>query len=251
MQEMDVENRGSWLATSRGMGWSIHNPEVQDVYLQDILAGLSRACRYAGQIKLSIEMYSVSEHSSLMTRYALENGRVEALEDAIALHLHDASEFIYGDVTTPVKQEMPGYRTLEDKGQGVIQDAFGLTSSNTRITKPEIKELDLRIRIDERMALINEPALSASLRKIFNDPAGLKPLGVDIKGLGFRESMRFFLETMAICCETLPARDPCFAEKLKERVMDLRENGEIDFTAECDRILDAIRVEEHDFEITL
>jgi len=130
--EKPVTERGSWVATSRGGMWSIMHPHPRDVFIDDIAWGTARQCRYGGQIKPDLEMYTVAEHSCTMTWWAIENDWVTHLEDALAILLHDASEAIYGDMATPIKELIPEYRRLEDMAQGVMTHAFGLTPDKGR-----------------------------------------------------------------------------------------------------------------------
>lgn len=65
---------GAWLATASGGMWSIEDPREDQVHLRDIAAGLSRTCRYGGQISEGAEFYSVAEHSVIMTSWAFREG---------------------------------------------------------------------------------------------------------------------------------------------------------------------------------
>lgn len=204
---LPVTERGAWLATARGGMWSIEHPHPRDVYLDDLAWGMARTCRYAGQIKPWAEFYSVAEHACLMTQWAVEAGEVAYLEDAVALLLHDAAEAFYGDIPTPLKAMMPGYAALENAAQGVILEAFRLDEANTIITKAQIKQIDVRIRNDECLALVAEPALSAGRETRVNkgDP---RPLEVQIACHLPGRARRDFIDCFSWCAETLPARDP-------------------------------------------
>ena len=197
--QTDVEERGAWLATSRGQSWSLFDPHPSEVYFEDIVLGLSRCCRYAGQLREAVDFYSVAEHSALMTQYAIEAKIVRRYEDAMAILLHDASEAFYGDVPTPLKKAMPGYVEAENKAQSVINHAFGLTSETVKIPKFVIKSLDLAIRMDERKFLINEPAASNGAKIDWGRDAEIEPLGLRIYGLPPKDAKRVFLETFEDC----------------------------------------------------
>lgn len=221
--DLPVTERGPWLATSLGGMWSIEHPHSRDVFLDDLAWGMARTCRYGGQLKHSVEMYSVAEHATSMTWWAIEQGRVRHLEDALAILLHDAAEAYYGDIPTPLKKMMPGYRDLEDAAQAVILGAFGLTSANTLIRKPEIKEIDERIRIDERLHFIAEPALSAGLEVTWEKDPDMKPLGVAVDCLLPSQARAAFMACLAWTFENLPARDPQVLEVMQEHLAQVRE----------------------------
>lgn len=199
--DIPPEDRGPWAATSRGQVWSIFDPHPAEVSLEDISAGLARSCRYSGQISRKFEMYCVSEHSVLMTEWAIENKVVKTWEEAMMFLLHDGSESIYGDMITPMKKQMPEFRAAEDFAQAVIQEAFGLRMHEIGITKADIKNIDVRIRLDERMALINEPASSLGIRMEWEGDNSLTPLGVEIRGLLPRAAQDAFLECFLEICE--------------------------------------------------
>ena len=209
LTRLPVNERGAWIATSRGGMWSVLHPHSRDVFIDDIAWGLSRQCRYSGQLKPEHEFYSVAEHSMLMTRWAIDNIPLVHLEDALAVLLHDASEAIFcGDVVTPIKDLIPEYRNLENKTQQIITGAFGLTPDNTLITKAQVKDIDKRIRLDERKILINEPALSTGLIITWDDEPDLKSLDIAIECLLPGQARAEFLRCFVWCCDNLPLRKP-------------------------------------------
>jgi hypothetical protein len=205
---LPVTDRGAWVATSLGGMWSILHPHPRDVYVDDLAWGMARTCRYGGQLKHNVELYSVAEHATAMTWWAIESGRVTHVEDALAILLHDASEAFYGDIPTPIKKLLPDYKIMEDRAQLVITDAFGLTPKNTLIRKIEIKEIDVRIRIDERLSIIEEPALTAGLDVIWDNDPDLERLGVDVTCLLPSQARAAFMSCMTWVCENMPYRDP-------------------------------------------
>lgn len=221
---LPVADRGPWLATSTGGMWSIHHPATRDVDIRDIAAGLSRNCRYNGQLVEECDFMAVSEHSTLMTRWAVENGMARTREDALAVLLHDASEAFFGDMVTPIKNMIPDFRKIENVAQAVIIEAFGLGPENVDIRKEMIKLIDTRIRLDERDFGIAEPARTAGKEVIWDDDPSLGGLGVEIRGLNAREARREFLETFLWCIESLPARDPSIDDLLARHAENARQH---------------------------
>lgn len=197
-------DRGPWIATASGGMWSLQNPHPQDVKIRDIAAGLSRTCRYAGQIREEVEQYAVSEHSVLMLEWLEAQGDIEYAEDALKILLHDASEAFIVDMPSPLKALIPEFRVIEDRAQDAIDSAFGLEAA--RISKGVIKSIDVRIRMDEREALINEPALSHQKRVIWEHTPEMEGLGVTIRGLLPNQARLEFLAAFCRVCETYPYR---------------------------------------------
>lgn len=226
--KLSVEERGDWVATTMGEFWSLDHPHPKDVHIEDIAWGCARECRYGNQIKAGIELYSVAEHQTLMGWYAIETGvedeegnfvgPVEYMEDALAILLHDAAEAIFKDFPTPIKKRFPGYRVMESRAQSVIATAFGLTSENTHISKVAIKKLDNRIRIDERLKAINEPACSAGIKREWEDFPDLKPLNVAVACLSATQARLAYLTCLTWVVENLPARDPMVAALAKAQL---------------------------------
>lgn len=194
----------SWLATASGGTWSIENPQEDQVHLVDIAAGLSRTCRYAGQISEDVEFYSVAEHSVIMTSWAFREGVVRTRSEALCYLLHDGSEAFFGDMTTPLKALIPDFRAMEDRAQGVIFRAFGLSDDLVRSLKPDLKKVDTRVRIDEREAMILEPALSASREMLWRQDPGLRPLGVRPLLLSPGEARQAYLSAFAWALDAIP-----------------------------------------------
>ena len=201
---LPVHERGPWLATASGGFWSIEDPHPEDVCLDDIIIGLSRVCRYAGQINPLLEFYSVAEHSVLMTEWAIENGKVRTRADALKILFHDASEAYFGDMPTPLKALVPQFKALETHAQTVIENALGLSACTDLITKAEIKSIDTRIRLDERALVIQEPAFSIGMSEIWKDDPELKPLGVQLECLTPREAVDRFMDLLERVNEIFP-----------------------------------------------
>jgi uncharacterized protein len=201
---MRTEFTGSWLATSRGGMWSIENPQEEQVHLADIAAGLSRTCRYAGQISEEVTFYSVAEHSVIMTFHAYHAGLIQTRSEALCYLLHDGSEAYFGDMTTPLKALVPQFRVFEDRAQSVIFSAFGIGPDLVARMKPELKRIDTRIRLDEREVMICEPALSAGRDALWGQDPSLEPLGITPALYEPTRARQIYLEAFAWALEALP-----------------------------------------------
>lgn len=210
---------GKWLATATGGFYFLEGQNSRDITIVDVALGLARKCRYSGNIRIDQEHYSVAEHSDLMARHFEKDPSVflgqepMKLEDYMKVKLHDATEFVFPDVPTPIKDLFPVFRTVEGYHDEKIESAFIPNPGAVLITKKQVKELDIRIRVDERALLIAEPAYSAGVKE-----GGMKPLNVDIKCLDWREAAWSFLEDFVRAVDLYPARDP----ENQERAMEHR-----------------------------
>jgi hypothetical protein len=184
--------------------WSIEDPQEAQVHLEDIAAGLSRTCRYAGQIADEVEFYSVAEHSVIMTSHAYRSGLIRSRSEALCYLLHDGSEAYFGDMPTPLKALVPQFSVFEDRAQSVIFSAFGIDPVLVGRLKPELKRIDTRVRIDEREVMIREPALSAGRDALWRQDPTMEPLGITPALLEPGKARRAYLEAFAWALEALP-----------------------------------------------
>lgn len=136
--------RGNWMQTYTGRQFYPLDPRPEDVDVTDIAHALSMQCRYNGHVR---KFYSVAEHCVLIS------GLVDP-EHAFWALLHDATEAYVGDMVRPLKLHMPQYRDVEDRVMLAIAERFGLDPQ----MPAEVKAADSRILLDERAALMGDPA---------------------------------------------------------------------------------------------
>ena len=118
------------------------NPSPLDIEIEDIAHGLSFVARWNGQTQGDYP-YSVAEHSvfveELFTRL---NPRIDRKWRLAAL-LHDAPEYVIGDMISPVKAAVgPGYRELDARLTAAIHTRFGLPAEIPEVIKKQIKRAD-------------------------------------------------------------------------------------------------------------
>ena len=110
----DLINEVGVIKTNSGKWLDIQDPKPEQIDIHDIAIGLSRLCRFAGQID---RYYSVAQHSILCTDYAHNDQRLAAL-------LHDASEAYLMDIPSPFKALLPDYVAMENRLMTVIARKF-------------------------------------------------------------------------------------------------------------------------------
>lgn len=220
---LPVVNRGAWLATASGGHWSIEYPCPRDLHFSDLAIGLSRICRYAGQIREDREFYAVTEHSDLMTDFALETGIARTLEQALSVKFHDGAEFVFGDMATPLKRMLPNYKVLEKTAQAVILEAFGLKNNPHALDAATVKMLDNRIFLDETDQLLIDPGRDATVQAFKLKNPDLAPMGIDLPCRGVLPARRAFAEHFISLCENVPAADPRILESLAPHIEQARD----------------------------
>lgn len=109
-----------------GRRLNLLNPTPLDVEIEDIAHGLSRVARWNGQTKGDWP-YSVADHSVMVeTLFTAANPGI-ATRWRLAALLHDAPEYVIGDMITPFKSSLGvGYRDIETRLSHAIHLRFGL-----------------------------------------------------------------------------------------------------------------------------
>ena len=118
------------------------DPTPVDIEIQDIAHGLSFVARWNGQTNGDFP-YSVAEHSLLVERIFSELNPNSNSEARLAALLHDAPEYVLGDLISPVKAAVGyGYENLDDKLTAAIHRRFGLPTKVSPHLKKKIKKAD-------------------------------------------------------------------------------------------------------------
>lgn len=136
-----MEQTKTSITTYSGRWFDILKPEEYEYDIEEIAYALSNLCRYTGHCN---SFYSVAEHSVLVSRIVPE-------ELALTGLLHDASEAFLGDVSSPLKALLPGYKEIEHNVEAAIANHFGLEFPY----RPEIKQADKQMYWQERQTVAN------------------------------------------------------------------------------------------------
>ena len=116
------------------------DPTPVDIEIEDIAHGLAFVARWNGQTKGDFP-YSVAEHSLLVEEIF---GRMMPDTPAkwrLAALLHDAPEYVIGDMISPVKAAVgPGYGALDDRLAAAVHIRFGLPASIPQAIKKKINK---------------------------------------------------------------------------------------------------------------
>lgn len=132
----------AWQRMLSGRRLDLLDPTPMDIEISDIAHGLSFVARWNGQTHGDFA-YSVAEHSLLVetlfsriTPNAPPKWRLAAL-------LHDAPEYVIGDMISPVKAAVgPGYSALDERLEAAIHIRFGLPAKVPTQIKKQIKKAD-------------------------------------------------------------------------------------------------------------
>ncbi len=132
----------AWQRMLSGRRLDLLDPSPLDIEIEDIAHGLARVARWNGQT-LGDYAYSVAEHSLLVEHlYSRLNPKAPAKWQLAAL-LHDAPEYVIGDMISPVKSAVgPGYDELDQRLTAAIHIRFGLPAAIPATVKKQIKKAD-------------------------------------------------------------------------------------------------------------
>ena len=132
----------AWQRMLSGRRLDLLDPTPMDIEVEDIAHGLAFVARWNGQTAGDFA-YSVAEHSLLVeTLYARMNPQAPAKWRLAAL-LHDAPEYVIGDMISPVKAAVgSGYGALDDRLTAAIHLRFGLPAALPKTVKTAIKRAD-------------------------------------------------------------------------------------------------------------
>jgi len=171
----------AWQRMLSGRRLDLLDPTPMDIEIEDIAHGLAFVARWNGQTKGDFA-YSVAEHSVLVeTLFARLNPKIQAKWRLAAL-LHDAPEYVIGDMISPVKAAVgPSYGDLDDRLTAAIHIRFGLPAVTPVQIKRQIKIAD---RISAWMEAIEIAGFSeAEADKLFGKPdkSLLKGLGIQLR----------------------------------------------------------------------
>ncbi len=132
----------AWQRMLSGRRLDLLDPTPVDIEIEDIAHGLAFVARWNGQTRGDYA-YSVAEHSLLVEEIFSHTNPGAPVKWRLAALLHDAPEYVIGDMISPVKAAVgPGYGALDDRLAAAIHLRFGLPAQIPTLIKKEIKKAD-------------------------------------------------------------------------------------------------------------
>lgn len=159
----------AWQRMLSGRRLDLLDPSPLDVELPDIAHGLARVARWNGQTRGDYA-FSVAQHSVLVYEIALALD--PGLDDGAQLHalLHDAPEYVVGDIISPLKAAIGGdYKNVEERLLGAIHIRFGLPAKRPASLTRLIKRADTEAAFIEAVNLAGFSPEEA--RRYFGEPS--------------------------------------------------------------------------------
>ncbi|MEM9049772.1 MAG: HD family hydrolase [Pseudomonadota bacterium] len=132
----------AWQRMLSGRRLDLLDPSPLDIEIEDIAHGLAFVARWNGQTEGDWP-FSVAQHSVLVEEIFATLDPHAQTRWRLAALLHDASEYVVGDMISPVKHAVGAdYRALEDRLSAAVHLRFGLPAVLPSSVKTRIKKAD-------------------------------------------------------------------------------------------------------------
>ena len=131
-----------WQRMLSGRRLDLLDPSPLDIEIADIAHGLARVARWNGQTS-GAHIFSVAQHTLLVEAVMrVQNPRIDTRLRLAAL-LHDAPEYVIGDMISPFKAVLGGdYKAVEKRLLSAIHIRFGLPPQLSAEIERQIKSAD-------------------------------------------------------------------------------------------------------------
>jgi 5'-deoxynucleotidase YfbR-like HD superfamily hydrolase len=137
-----AEPARAWQRMLSGRRLDLLDPSPLDIEIEDIAHGLARVARWNGQTA-GDHAFSVAQHCLAVEMLALNLKPGLPARWRLAALLHDAPEYVIGDLISPFKSALGlDYKAFEHKLQSAIHLRFGLPPALPETVKTLIKKAD-------------------------------------------------------------------------------------------------------------
>ncbi len=169
----------AWQKMLSGRRLDLLDPTPVDIEIEDIAHGLSFVARWNGQT-LGDFPYSVAEHSLLVEILFRRLSPKAPGKWKLAALLHDAPEYVIGDMISPVKTAVgPDYEELDQRLTAAIHIRFGLPAAIPATIKKQIKRAD---RLSAGMEATRIAGFAeAEANRFFGKPDPALIAGLDVR----------------------------------------------------------------------
>ena len=201
----------AWQRMLSGRRLDLLDPSPLDIEIEDIAHGLARVARWNGQT-IGEHAFSVAQHSLVVEEIAAHIRPGLEPKWRLAALLHDASEYVIGDMISPFKSALgAGYKDFEARLEAAIHVRFQLPPKTPQTIKTLIKKADRACAFYEatQLAGFNK---RESLQIFGAPPAGyeliIDPLPASVAQQRYLDRYRVLAEAVGI----LPGADAWHTE---------------------------------------
>jgi uncharacterized protein len=185
----------AWQRMLSGRRLDLLDPSPLDIEIEDIAHGLARVARWNGQT-MGDHAFSVAQHCVLVENIALHVAKGLSKEARLKALLHDAPEYVVGDMISPFKAALGlDYKAFENRLLSAIHIRFGLPPKTSAELEGAIKSADKMSAYLEATQLAGFSIPEAE--KFFGRPRGLDGEGsrkfFHLKPLATNDAAELFL----------------------------------------------------------
>ena len=133
----------AWQRMLSGRRLDLLDPSPLDIEIEDIAHGLARVARWNGQTH-GAHIFSVAQHTLLVEAVLRQQTPRVDHRIRLAAMLHDAPEYVIGDMISPFKAVIGGsYKVVEKRLLSAIHIRFGLPAVLPADIEAQIKAADM------------------------------------------------------------------------------------------------------------
>ena len=162
----------AWQRMLSGRRLDLLDPSPMDIEIEDIAHGLARVARWNGQTEGDWS-FSVAQHSVMVERIFTKQNPDIPRQWRLACLLHDAPEYVIGDMITPFKAILAEqYKEIETRLEIAVHIRFGLPGELPERVCKAIKRADKAAAYLEAIQLagFTEAEARAAIAKPRNFP---------------------------------------------------------------------------------
>src|SRR6202163_2270500 len=165
-----------WQRMLSGRRLDLLDPSPLDIEIADIAHGLARVARWNGQTS-GAHIFSVAQHTLLVEAVMREQMPRVDVRYRLAALLHDAPEYVIGDMISPFKAVLGSdYKAVEKRLLSAIHIRFGLPPVLADEIAQQIKAADRGAADLEATKLAG--FAEAEAKRLFGRDPGLPPASV-------------------------------------------------------------------------
>ncbi|MBP0438959.1 YfbR-like 5'-deoxynucleotidase [Tianweitania sediminis] len=185
----------AWQRMLSGRRLDLLDPSPLDIEISDIAHGLARVARWNGQTQ-GDHAFSVAQHSLLVEKIVCRFDPAASWGAKLAALLHDAPEYVIGDMISPFKAAIGGdYKSVEHRLQAAIHRCFGLAPALPEPLRRLIKRADMVAAYFEATQLAGFAETEAA--QFFGRPRGFAADMFQLEPMPAVQAQQQFLDRFA------------------------------------------------------
>jgi 5'-deoxynucleotidase YfbR-like HD superfamily hydrolase len=186
----------AWQRMLSGRRLDLVDPSPLDIEVEDIAHGLARVARWNGQTT-GAHAFSVAQHTLIVERIAETTAPEIGAMGRLAVLLHDAPEYVIGDMISPFKAILGGdYKAVEARLLDAIHRRFGLPVPLPPKLVKAIKAADMIAAYFEATRLAGFGDTEAV--RYFGRPSGIEPSSLPLEPWPASAAEKRYLRRFAV-----------------------------------------------------